>query len=43
MNWAWVTGLISEEQLRHEHGSEWKRMEAEEAAKAAKTEQAGEK
>jgi cytochrome b subunit of formate dehydrogenase len=35
MNWAWVTGLISEEQLRHEHGSEWERMEAEEAAKAA--------
>jgi hypothetical protein len=35
MNWAWVTGLISEEQLRHEHGSEWERMEAEEAAKVA--------
>jgi len=34
MNWAWVTGLISEQQLRHEHGAEWERMEAEEAAKA---------
>jgi formate dehydrogenase gamma subunit len=35
MNWAWVTGLINEEQLRREHPAEWARMEAEEAAKAA--------
>jgi cytochrome b subunit of formate dehydrogenase len=42
MNWAWVTGLISEEQLRHEHGSEWKRMEAEEASKAATAAKEGE-
>ena len=34
MNWAWVTGLINEEQLRREHPAEWARMEAEEAAKA---------
>ena len=34
MNWAWVTGLISEEQLRHEHAAEWERMQADEAAKA---------
>ncbi len=35
MNWTWLTGRISEAQLRHEHFIEWKRIvEAEEAAKA---------
>ena len=36
MNWTWLTGTISEEQLRHEHGAEWERWsranEPEEAA-----------
>ena len=33
MNWTWLTGRISEAQLRHEHYVEWKRiMEAEAAA-----------
>jgi cytochrome b subunit of formate dehydrogenase len=36
MNWGWVTGLISEEQLRHEHGAVWARMEAEEATQATR-------
>ncbi len=33
MNWTWLTGRISEEQLRHEHGAEWERLRAEEAAR----------
>ncbi len=36
MNWGWVTGLISEEQLRHEHGAVWARMEAEESEQATR-------
>jgi formate dehydrogenase gamma subunit len=36
MNWGWVTGLISEEQLRHEHGAMWARIEAEEAEQATR-------
>jgi cytochrome b subunit of formate dehydrogenase len=43
MNWAWVTGLINEEQLRREHPAEWARMEAEEAARAATAARAEEK
>jgi len=36
MNWTWVTGRITDEQLRHEHGAEWERiMAAEEAAAKA--------
>jgi hypothetical protein len=26
MNWTWLTGRISEEQLRHEHRGEWERV-----------------
>ena len=43
MNWAWVTGLINEEQLRREHPAEWARLEAEAAAKAREAAKAGEK
>ena len=32
MNWTWITGRISDEQLRHEHGAEWERLREEEAA-----------
>ncbi|HEY3216856.1 MAG TPA: cytochrome b/b6 domain-containing protein [Candidatus Eisenbacteria bacterium] len=32
MNWAWITGRVSEEQLRHEHAAEWARLVAEEEA-----------
>jgi cytochrome b subunit of formate dehydrogenase len=32
MNWTWLTGRISEEQMQHEHGAEWARLEAEERA-----------
>jgi cytochrome b subunit of formate dehydrogenase len=32
MNWTWITGRISDEQLRHEHGAEWERLRAEEEA-----------
>jgi cytochrome b subunit of formate dehydrogenase len=42
MNWAWVTGLISEEQLRREHPAEWARMEAEAARKAGTDPQSAE-
>jgi len=35
MSWTWVTGLISDEQLQHEHGAEWLRLTAEEEARAA--------
>ena len=28
MNWTWVTGLVSEEQLAHEHAAEWSRLTA---------------
>jgi len=46
MNWGWVTGLISEEQMRHEHAAEWERMEAariqaEAAARAAAGDEEG--
>jgi cytochrome b subunit of formate dehydrogenase len=30
MNWTWLTGRISGQQLRHEHGAEWDRLKAEE-------------
>lgn len=33
MNWTWLTGRISEQQLRHEHGAEWDRLKAEEEPK----------
>lgn len=26
MNWTWLTGRISEDQLRHEHRAEWERL-----------------
>jgi cytochrome b subunit of formate dehydrogenase len=39
MNWTWMTGMISEEQMRHEHAGEWARIEAEEAAREGKTEE----
>jgi formate dehydrogenase gamma subunit len=32
MNWTWLTGRISEEQLRHEHLLEWERLTATERA-----------
>ena len=32
MNWTWITGRISDQQLRHEHGAEWERLRAEEEA-----------
>jgi cytochrome b subunit of formate dehydrogenase len=35
MNWTWITGRIPDEQLRHEHGAEWERLRAEEAAERA--------
>ena len=35
MNWTWLTGRISDEQLQHEHGAEWDRLRAEEEAAAA--------
>ncbi|HVP15608.1 MAG TPA: cytochrome b/b6 domain-containing protein [Terriglobales bacterium] len=35
MSWTWVTGLMSDEQLQHEHGAEWLRLDAEERARAA--------
>lgn len=34
MNWTWLTGRISEQQLRHEHPAEWARIAAAEAAAA---------
>ncbi len=37
MNWGWVTGMINEEQLRHEHGAEWAKIEAEEMSRAAES------
>jgi cytochrome b subunit of formate dehydrogenase len=42
MNWTWITGRISDEQLRHEHGAEWDRLRAEEseAARQAPEEEA---
>jgi cytochrome b subunit of formate dehydrogenase len=40
MNWTWLTGRISEAQLRHEHYAEWKRIvEAEAAAAAASSDE----
>jgi formate dehydrogenase gamma subunit len=33
MNWTWVTGRISEEQLRHEHAAEWAQVAAAEASR----------
>jgi formate dehydrogenase gamma subunit len=32
MNWTWITGRVSEEQLRHEHGGEWAEIVALERA-----------
>ena len=34
MSWTWVTGLISDEQLQHEHAAEWLRLTAEEEVPA---------
>ena len=34
MNWTWLTGRISDEELRHEHRAEWDRLRAGEAARA---------
>ncbi len=35
MNFTWLTGRISEEQLRHEHRAEWERIQEEEARREA--------
>jgi cytochrome b subunit of formate dehydrogenase len=41
MNWTWLTGRISDGQLRHEHLLEWQRIEAaEERAAAARAAEA---
>jgi cytochrome b subunit of formate dehydrogenase len=32
MNWTWITGRIPDDLLRHEHGAEWERLQAEEEA-----------
>jgi len=41
MNWTWLTGRISDEQLRHEHRAEWERLQAAaDAEDAAATEAA---
>jgi cytochrome b subunit of formate dehydrogenase len=29
MSWSWITGRMTEEEMKHEHGGEWERMEAE--------------
>jgi cytochrome b subunit of formate dehydrogenase len=44
MNWTWLTGRISEEQLRHEHPLEWERLTAAERAEESlsQAEQPGE-
>jgi cytochrome b subunit of formate dehydrogenase len=34
MNWTWVSGRISEEHLRHEHGGEWAEIMARERAES---------
>ena len=39
MNWTWITGRISDDMLRHEHGAEWERLRAEEAAAAERAAQ----
>jgi cytochrome b subunit of formate dehydrogenase len=33
MNWTWLHGKISEEQLRHEHGAQWGQIQAEARAR----------
>jgi cytochrome b subunit of formate dehydrogenase len=38
MNWTWLTGRISEEHLRHEHGGEWAEIMAGERAEQAAAE-----
>jgi formate dehydrogenase gamma subunit len=39
MNWSWISGRVSEEQLRHEHPAEWERsVAATDAAPAAAAE-----
>jgi formate dehydrogenase gamma subunit len=38
MNWTWLTGRISEEQMRHEHGGEWERVFGSAAADSAANE-----
>jgi formate dehydrogenase gamma subunit len=35
MNWTWITGKITDEQLRHEHAAEWERLRAERAKQDA--------
>jgi cytochrome b subunit of formate dehydrogenase len=40
MNWTWISGRISDEQLRHEHGAEWERIQA--AEREAAVPEAGE-
>jgi cytochrome b subunit of formate dehydrogenase len=37
MNWTWITGRISEGQLRHEHPAEWERVAAAERAAESNT------
>ena len=40
MNWTWLTGRISEAQLRHEHYLEWQRIVAAEEMERLAKEQA---
>jgi formate dehydrogenase gamma subunit len=39
MNWAWLTGRIPEEQLRHEHRAEWEGIVAAEMMEEAEVEE----
>jgi cytochrome b subunit of formate dehydrogenase len=43
MNWTWITGRISDQQLRHEHAAEWERLRAEEAAAERGAQEAAER
>lgn len=40
MNWTWLTGKISDEQLRHEHRAEWEELQRAEAEAAAAEDEA---
>jgi len=40
MNWTWLTGRISEAQMRHEHFNEWRKMVEAEATEAEAAAQA---
>jgi hypothetical protein len=42
MNWAWLHGRISDEQLRHEHRGEWEELVAVEASVTSETAEASE-